>query len=274
MLLYIHWNINPEIFNFHGASLRYYSLMFALAFLCGIWILQSIYSKEAIDKHQVGKLFIYIAVGTLAGARLGDCLFYDWGYYQHHIAEIFLPLEFGPGNHITFTGYQGLASHCGAIGILLATLLYCRKHKVNLFWLLDRLVIAIALAGFFIRIGNLFNSEIIGSPTTLPWAFVFERVDAVPRHPSQLYEAFCYLMIFIFLACLYQKGKAAQRGYLFSTFLITVFSARFVIEFWKQNQEVFENAMPLNMGQLLSIPFIMLGIYLQLRIHKESTTQT
>ena len=274
MLQYIHWNIAPEIFSFHGFALRYYSLMFALAFLCGIWILQSIYTREATNNSQVGKLFIYIAVGTLAGARLGDCLFYDWGYYQHHIAEIFLPLQLGPGSQVRFTGYQGLASHGGAIGILLATLLYCKKYKVNLFWLLDRLVIAVALAGFFIRIGNLFNSEIIGSPTKVPWAFVFESVDAVPRHPSQLYEAFCYLIIFTLLACLYQKGKAAQRGYLFSIFLITVFSARIIIEFWKQNQEAFENAMLLDMGQLLSIPFIILGIYLQPRIYKKSTTQT
>lgn len=274
MVLFIHWKIDPEIFNFHGIALRYYSIMFALAFICGMLILQNIYRREAIDKNQVGKLFIYIAVGTLAGARLGDCLFYDWGYYQYHIAEIFLPLQFGPGNHIIFTGYQGLASHGGAIGILLAIFLYCRKYKVNIFWLLDRLVIVIALAGFFIRIGNLFNSEIIGSPTTVPWAFVFERVDAVPRHPSQLYEAFCYLSIFILLYRLYQKNKTAQKGYLFSVFLITVFSARFIIEFWKQNQELFENAMPLDMGQLLSIPFILLGVYLQVMIYKKSTTQS
>lgn len=276
MFIYIHWSLPPEIFHFHGFALRYYSVLFAIAFGCGIWILQGIFAKEAIEKDSINQLVIYVGIGTLAGARLGHCLFYDWAYYQHHLAEIFLPMQLGPDGHFSFTGYQGLASHGGAIGILLAIFLYCRKYKVSVLWLLDRLVIVVALAGFFIRIGNLFNSEIIGRPTSVPWAFIFERVDALPRHPAQLYEAFCYLLIFLLLNGLYGKHRQKHRsepGYLFSIFLICVFGARFLIEYWKQNQEVFENTMPLNMGQLLSIPFILLGVFMQLKIRKKARRQ-
>lgn len=270
MFNFIIWNLSPEIFKIHGFALRYYSVLFAFGFICGIWILQRIYTKEGVDQKGLNKLVLYVGIGTLAGARLGHCLFYEWTYYEHHIVEIFLPLQIRPGGHIVFTGYQGLASHGGAIGILLAILLYCRKYKVNLFWLLDRMAIVVALAGFFIRVGNLCNSEIIGTPTKVPWAFIFKRVDALPRHPAQLYEAFAYLLIFFVLSWLYKKNRGIKKAYLFSIFLITVFGVRFIIEFWKQNQELFEHSMPLNMGQLLSIPFILLGVYLQWKIRKNA----
>jgi prolipoprotein diacylglyceryl transferase len=268
MFSFIHWNIDPEIFNFFGFPLRYYSLMFLLAFITSFAVLQKIYAKEGVDKNLLSSLVVYIAVGTLAGARLGHCLFYDWAYYRHHIAEIFLPFEILSGMRFRFTGYQGLASHGGAIGILLAAVLYSRKYTVNFFWLLDRLVIVCSIAGFYIRLGNLFNSEIIGTSTALPWAFVFERVDNIPRHPAQLYEAFCYLGIFLILFRLY-KTRSAQKGYLFSLFLILVFSVRFILEFWKQDQVAFERTMLLDMGQILSIPFIIIGICLQIRLKRK-----
>lgn len=269
MFLFIHWNVHPEMLNMNGFPIRYYSLMFCLAFLAGIGILRKIYVQEGLHKDQLNHLVIYMAVGTLLGARLGDCLFYDWSYYRQHIAEIVLPFEIGPGHHLKFTGYQGLASHGGGVGILLAALLYCRRYKLNLLWLLDRLAIVCSIGGFFIRLGNLFNSEILGTPTNVPWAFIFERVDKIPRHPSQLYEAFCYFVIFLVLYRLYGT-KRAEKGYLFSMFLVLVFLSRFIIEFWKQNQEIFEHAMLLDMGQLLSIPFILAGLYLQVKVRRRS----
>lgn len=274
MILYIRWNISPDIFSFHGFSLHYYSLMFVLAFLCGYQILLGIFKKEYTDEKLLGKLVIYIAVATLVGARLGDCLFYDWGYYKHHLIEIILPVEIEINGKINFIGYRGLASHGGALGIIIACLLYCKKYKVNFFWLLDRLCIVVALAGMFIRLGNLFNSEIIGTPTDVPWAFIFEKVDMIPRHPSQLYESLCYLVIFIVLYRLYIRKQNRQNGFLFGLFLVTVFTARFVIEFWKQNQEIFENNMPLDMGQLLSIPFVVTGIILIYREGRKSNDET
>lgn len=259
-VLFIHWKISPDVFNVHGVALHYYSLMFVFAFLFSYLILLQLFKRERIDEKLLGHLVIYMAVATLAGARLGDCFFYDWAYYRHHFLEIILPVEVGPGGRLNFTGYRGLASHGGAIGILIASLLYCSKYKVNFLWLVDRLCIVAALAGMFIRLGNLFNSEIIGTPTDVPWAFIFERVDSVPRHPSQLYESLCYLAIFLALYRLYLKGLHKRNGFLFGIFLVSVFTARFVLEYWKENQEIFENNMPLDMGQLLSLPFVIAGI--------------
>ena len=217
----------------------------------------------------LNRFTLYIFLGTLIGARLGHCFFYEWNYYKTKPWEIILPFHIQNG-HFELTGYQGLASHGAAIGILIAVWLYQRKYKLNIFWLLDRLSIVIALSGFFIRTGNFFNSEIIGKPTDVPWAIVFERVDDLPRHPSMLYEAFCYLIIFIVLINL-DKRKAQQLipGFLFGIFLVLLFSVRFFIEFTKENQETFENGLFLNMGQLLSIPFIIAGFLLIVRKYKE-----
>src|SRR5690606_6756519 len=164
-----------------------------------------------------------------------------------------------------FTGFHGLASHGGALGILAGIFLFCRKTKTGFLWLTDRLIIVIPLAGAFVRIGNFFNSEIIGLPSDLPWAVVFERVDAIPRHPAQLYEAICYLLIFILLWNVYHRKPKLKPGFLFGLFLILLFSARFAIEFLKENQEAFEEGMQYNMGQLLSLPFIAVGVYLLFR---------
>jgi prolipoprotein diacylglyceryl transferase len=268
MFLFVHWNIDPEILHFFGFPLRYYSVMFLLAFIAGYRILQKIYVREGIAPEMLDKLVVYIASGALLGARLGHCLFYDWAYFRHHIAEIFLPVTISPAMHVEFTGYQGLASHGGAVGIILAALLYARKYSVNTYWLLDRLAVVCPLSGFFIRTGNLFNSEIIGTPSCLPWAFVFERVDHTPRHPAQLYEGIGYLLVFLVLWLLYKK-KNPQRGYLFSLFLILVFVARFTLEFLKQDQVAFEQRWLLDMGQILSIPFIVSGIYLQIKVRNK-----
>lgn len=270
-MLFIHWNLNPQIFATQWISLRYYSLLFALAFIGAYLVLKKIFITEDIDLKLLDRLFLYVFVGTLLGARLGDCFFYDWGYYKNHLAEIVLPFTYANGK-FQITGYTGLASHGGAIGILIAVFIYCKVYQQSFLFIVDRLVIAVALAGTFIRIGNFFNSEIIGKPSTLPWAIIFERVDNAPRHPAQLYESTCYLVIFFVLMQLYKKYKSTS-GLLFGWFLILVFSCRFLLEFIKENQESFESNMMINMGQLLSIPFIITGIILLLfrkRFHQHS----
>lgn len=269
-ILQIIWNVNPEIFKLGGFSLRYYSLLFAVAFLLGYWLMKRMYRKEGLPEEKVGSLLIYIIVGTIIGARLGQVFFYEFGYYKNHLPEIFLPFKIRPGG-LEWTGFQGLASHGGAIGILIALALYCKKHQQNYLQTVDKLVIVVALAGFFIRLGNLFNSEIIGEPSSLPWAFIFQKVDAIPRHPSQLYEAVAYLAIFLILWNLYKRKWATlQKGVLFGLFLVLIFAARFVIEFTKEPQETFEKSLPSNMGQILSIPFILIGAYFIFRKRPET----
>jgi len=268
-ILQIYWNTNPEIFRIGGFALRYYSIMFILAFVCSYILLAKIFLKENKDIALLNHLTLYIFLGTLLGARLGHCFFYEWDYYKTKPWEIILPFHIQNG-HFELTGYQGLASHGAAIGILIAVWLYQRKYKVNIFWLLDRLSIVIALSGFFIRAGNFFNSEIIGKPTDVPWAIVFERVDDLPRHPSMLYEALCYLIIFFVLISLYKKKiHQLTPGFLFGIFLVLLFSVRFFIEFTKENQEAFESGLILNMGQLLSIPFTIAGILLIVKKYKK-----
>lgn len=259
--LQIIWNIDPEIFNAGGFSLRYYSVLFAIAFFLGYWLMKKMYLREGQDEQKLPPLLIYIILGTLIGARLGQVLFYEFDYFKNHPLEIILPFRIGKDG-FEWTGYQGLASHGGAIGILLALALYCKKYKQPFLWVLDRLVIVIALAGFFIRLGNLFNSEIIGKPSSLPWAFVFAKVDFLPRHPSQLYEAIAYSIIFFVLWMMYKRKRALlPKGFLFGLFLVLVFSARFFIEFSKEVQVRWEIALPINMGQILSIPFVLTGLY-------------
>lgn len=223
------------------------------------------YQKEGLNQEELSPLLIYIIAGTVIGARLGQAFFYEFGYFKHHPLEIILPFRIGD-NGFEWTGYQGLASHGGAIGVLIALAIYCKKFQQSFLRTIDKIVIAVALAGFFIRVGNFFNSEIIGTPSALPWAVVFLKIDNIPRHPAQLYEAFAYLCIFIFLWTLYKrKGLELKKGFLFGLFLILVFSARFFIEFIKEDQEAFEKGWLLNMGQLLSIPFVAAGLYFVLR---------
>ena len=263
--LYIEWNVNPEIFRIGGFALRYYSLLFAIAFIIGNLLVKRMYQKEGLKVELLNPLLIYLILGTLIGARLGQVFFYEFGYFKNHPLEIIFPFRIN-SKGFEWTGYQGLASHGGAIGVLIAIALYCKKYEQNFLRVADKIVVAIALAGFFIRTGNLFNSEIIGRPTNVAWAFVFERVDLVPRHPSQVYEAIAYLLIFFVLLFLYErKGLELKMGFLFGLFLMLVFSSRFLIEFTKENQEAFESYLPINMGQILSIPFVLIGLYFILR---------
>ncbi len=263
--LYINWNVNPEIFDI-GISVRYYGLLFALAFIFGYKIEEKIFKSEGLPMSWLDKLWIYVAIATIVGARLGHCIFYDWTYYSAHPLEMILPVRFTP--EFKFTGYQGLASHGAAIGIIAGLWYYSKKvSKKSIFWILDRAVIPIALAGFFIRMGNLMNSEIVGLPTELPWGFRFVNSGLdhpeLPRHPAQLYEALCYLVSFFVLMYLYWKTSVKKRmGFIFGSFLILIFTARFVIEFVKEVQEPWETDMVLDMGQILSIPFILVGIFM------------
>ena len=269
--LYVYWNVDPEIFRIGGFAFRYYSLLFGVAFIGGFVLMKRMYRQEGVNESLVNPLLLYIVAGTLIGARLGQVFFYEFGYFKNHLLEIILPFRIG-SKGFEWTGYQGLASHGGAIGILIALAIYAKKYKQSYLWVVDRLAIVIALAGFFIRLGNLFNSEIIGRPTNVAWAFIFERVDLFPRHPSQLYEAITYLFIFFILWSIYRKKAGQQqKGFLFGLFLVLVFCARFIIEFSKENQEVFENSLPINMGQILSIPFVLTGLYFMFRKSPQST---
>ena len=258
MLNAVIWDFEPTLFGI----IRWYSLLFALAFVAGYLILQKIiFQKENIPTAYLDKLSVYVFLGVLIGARLGHCLFYEPSYYLNHIIEMLLPIAQTPDGW-KFVGYQGLASHGGAIGILIAIWLYARKTKLTMLWTLDRLVIVVALAGLFIRLGNLCNSEIYGIATNSDWGFIFIRNgETVAKHPTQLYEAIAYLITFAVLLFIYIKQKTRViPGTLFSLFLILAFTSRLIIENWKEVQEAWEANMALNMGQILSIPFIAIGI--------------
>lgn len=207
------------------------------------------FTKEKIPHGLLDVLLTYMFLGTVIGARLGHCLFYEPAYYLKHPLEVLKVWE------------GGLASHGGAIGILIFMYIFSKRHKLSYLWLIDRIVITVAQGGFFIRLGNLMNSEIIGKTTDMPWAFIFKSTDEHPRHPTQIYEALCYLLIFIFLIYYYyRKNCKPKEGIIFGIFLIALFSVRFLIEFLKEVQVGFENKLPLDLGQLLSIPFIIAGI--------------
>lgn len=266
MLAFIHWNLDPVLIHIGNFGLRYYSLCWVLGFIFGYLLVRKIFIKEKLETKLVDALFIYVFLGALIGARLGHCLFYDWKYFSHHILEIFLPISFTPSG-VKFTGYAGLASHGGAIGVILAVLLYNRKYHIPILSILDKLAFATPVFGALIRIGNFFNSEIIGAPTNVSWAVVFDRVDAIPRHPSQLYEALAYLITFVVLCFAYRyKYKHGIRdGLIFGLCITLIFIARFFIEYCKEVQEPFEiglrESVGMDMGQILSIPFILAGLF-------------
>lgn len=262
-LLVIPWDVNPEIFRIGNFAVRWYGLLFASSFLFSYYLMNRIFKNENLGEPVLDRLTIYTALGVIIGARLGHCLFYEPGYYFRH------PLE------IIMIWHGGLASHGAAIGILTAMWLFSRKQKMDYLWVLDRIAIMVALSGFLIRMGNLMNSEIYGVETTVPWGFVFLRNHEVaPKHPTQIYEGLAYLTIFILLYRLYWSKKGEHfQGMLISLLCILVFTARFFIEFLKEDQVAFEATMKLNMGQLLSIPFILLGfagLYLSLKKKKRA----
>lgn len=354
---FIIWNVRPQILDFGTFEIRYYSLLFVIAFILGYTVLGRIFRKEGLPVEILDKLTIYVVISTIIGARLGHCLFYEFSYYIKHPLEMILPWQGKIGEDFRFTGFQGLASHGGAIGILIGIYLFRRKSKKPYMWTLDRLAIVVALAGCFIRTGNLMNSEIYGEPTNSKYGFVYARdftdllyriekdrikhikyykikedtgnvygltpvnidiefstrvknkeyvtnfgeyefkdglerifsrrnivhpnVDeleykiekrgrkyhltaglyCLPRHPTQIYEAVSYLLIFLLLLLIYyRKGAKLKEGYIFGMFMAVLFFVRFMIEFIKENQEDFESYLPVNMGQILSIPFIIIGI--------------
>jgi phosphatidylglycerol:prolipoprotein diacylglycerol transferase len=267
MIAYIIWDIAPEIF--HGFEfLRWYGVCWAAGMIIGYEIMLRIYKTEDIPGVEVDKLTMYVVLGVLLGARLGHILFYDPVYYWNNPIEI-LPFKINPT--FEFTGLAGLASHGGILGALLALYLYNRKLKRGYLWLLDRIAIAAAALGAFIRLGNVMNSEIIGIPSNVPWAFIFTRVDQIPRHPAQLYEAIFYLGISIALYFIWKSKKFYERnGFICGLGITLIFTQRFLIEFLKENQVAFEENLTLNMGQILSIPLILGGVALMIWSLKSS----
>ncbi len=354
---YVIWNAKPQFLDFGNFEVRYYSLLFALGFVAGYIILSRIFKKDKQEPELIDHLTVYMVISTIIGARLGHCLFYEFDYYIQHPLEIILPWQGKIGEDFRFTGYQGLASHGAAIGILTGMYLFARKFKKNFLWVMDMVVLVTALAGAMIRTGNLMNSEIYGKPTGNHSGFVFIRdltrlvneqygsniekvyyktipqakvnedqsiplemhvqfatrvmdeqlprefgsnilpddlkrydfdnnvsapagdslqytlekkkssfhltavINGLPRHPSQIYEAVCYLLTFFLLIFIFYRYKDRLRpGFIFGVFLIMIFLARFFIEFIKENQEAFEDNLSLNMGQLLSLPFIIGGL--------------
>lgn len=259
-LIYIHWNVDPEIINVFGIPVRYYGLLFVSGLILCIYILGWIFKRENIPFENLEKLTIYSMIGILAGARLGHCLFYEPSYYLSHPLEMILPISFSPDG-IRFTGYQGLASHGGVLGLLIMLYLYSRKTKHSMIDTIDLIAVVIALEFGFIRLGNFMNSEIIGIPSTKPWSVIFERVDNLPRHPAQLYEAISYFIIFALMMILYKKMRyRLKNGFFFGLATVLCVTARFTIEFVKENQVGFEDGMTFNMGQLLSLPYLIAGI--------------
>lgn len=268
MFDFVTWTADPIIFSIGPVTLRWYALMFIVGFAIGDKLMEKYYRLDGKDPERVYTLFMYCFVGTLVGARLGHCLFYNPEYYLAH------PLE------ILMTWKGGLASHGGTLGVFLAVLLYAKKDKLPALFVLDRLAIAVAPVAALIRVGNLFNHEIYGHETSLPWGFRFitnmhayeagrEPIFTAPCHPTQLYEALCYLGVFFLNAWLYKRYDAGKRpGLLLGSFFTLVFGSRFLIEFVKNVQEDFEEGMLLDMGQLLSIPFILAGLWLIVRAMK------
>ena len=263
-LLYIHWNPDLVAIHLGGFSIRWYSLCWLLGLLAAFLIVKRLYKEQKIKPELFDPLFIYCFIGILIGSRLGHCLFYEPGYFLSsgkHMVEMILPIRFLADGSWKFTGYEGLASHGGTIGLIIALWLYVRHTKVNLWRVLDNVAIATPVTACLIRLGNLMNSEIIGKATDVPWAFIFERVDLTPRHPGQLYEALAYALFFFIGWHLYRKRpERVGTGFFFGLCITLIFAARFFIEFTKDIQEAFEASMALNMGQLLSLPFIALGL--------------
>ena len=289
LLLSINWNPDPELFKLFGSiPIRYYGLLWVVGIGLAYLVVRQQYRDKKIGDDKFEPLFFYCFFGILIGARLGHCLFYQPDYYLNHFWEMILPVHFLPGGGWKWTGYEGLASHGGTLGLIIALWLYCRKTKMHYVDVVDMIAVATPITACCIRLANLMNSEIIGKPTDVPWAFVFERVDMLPRHPAQLYEAIAYFIFFLGMIYLYKQGRIKQsekpqtdfskaaagkatagiaatsrhhRGFFFGLCLTEIFVFRFFIEFLKENQVDFENTMDLNMGQWLSIPFIVIGVY-------------
>ena len=277
LLLYITWNPSIEAFSLGPLTFRWYSLCWLVGLLLAYLVVRQLYKEQKIKDELFDPLFIYCFIGILVGARLGHCLFYQPGYFlstPQHFMEMLLPIHFQPGGGWKMTGYAGLASHGGTAGLMLALWLYCKKTKLSLWTVLDNIAIATGTTACFIRLGNLMNSEIIGRVTDVPWAFIFEREDMLPRHPGQLYEAIAYALLFVVMWVLHRKmpGKIGT-GWYFGFCLTYIFTFRFFIEYTKEVQEAFEASLPIDMGQILSIPFIIAGVYCMIRARKKAASE-
>jgi len=255
----IHWSVSPEIFSMGPFHLRWYGLMFLLGFTLGYQGMVQVCRWERLPVEKLDSLLMHLVLGTTIGARLGHVIFYDPVFYFSHPLEIFKIWE------------GGLASHGGGVGVMVALWLFCRKNpEFKLLWLYDRIAIFTVMTGCFIRIGNLMNSEILGKPTDGTWGVIFEHVDKIPRHPAMIYESFAYLLIFLSSYFLYRRWReTSPRGFLFGYVLALIFVARFIIEYWKENQSPFESEMIINMGQTLSIPFVLAGAWMMWRAWKK-----
>ncbi len=286
---YIVWRPNLEAFHLGPITVRWYGLMWLIGLVLACFIVRHLFYEQGIAERTIKKngkkevenifdpLIYYCFFGILIGARLGHCLFYQPDYFLtsgKHLVEMFLPIHFMADGGWKYTGYEGLASHGGTLGLIIALWLYVRYSKISIWTVLDNIAIATGTTACFIRLGNLMNSEIIGKVTDVPWAFIFERVDMFPRHPGQLYEAIAYAILFFIMWAIYKRSKKTGKpqvgtGWYFGFCLTYIFTFRFFIEYTKDVQEAFEEGMMFNMGQLLSIPFIIIGIWCMIRSGKK-----
>nr|WP_239060651.1 prolipoprotein diacylglyceryl transferase [Bacteroides sp. 519] len=258
------WDPNPELFKIFGIPLRYYGLLWGVGLFFAYIIVRYQYRDKKIPEKKFEPLFFYCFFGILIGARLGHVIFYQPELLVQSPLEVILPIHIDVAGKWHFKGYSGLASHGGTIGLIIALWLYVRKTKLNYVDVLDMIAVATPITACFIRLANLMNSEIIGKATDVPWAFIFannSEAGMVPRHPAQLYEALAYLLFFFIMIYLYKKySTKLHRGFFFGLCLTLIFTFRFFIEFLKENQVTFEDGMQFNMGQWLSVPFIILGL--------------
>ena len=275
ILSYITWNPDAEMIRIGGFAVRWYSMCWLVGLALAYFLVRKLYKEQKVKDGLFDPLFIYCFIGILLGARLGHCIFYEPEYWlssPQHVFEIFVPIRFMPDGSWKFTGYEGLASHGGTIGLTVALIIYwlrVRKHGLGIWQILDNIAIATPITACFIRLGNLVNSEIIGKVTDVPWAFIFERVDMSPRHPGQLYEAIAYAIFFPIGWYLYRKHpERVGTGFFFGLCLVLIFTFRFFIEYTKDIQVAKEAAMTLNIGQMLSIPFVLIGLYCMWRSFK------
>lgn len=257
------WNADPVLLAFAGLKIHWYGALFAAAIISGLQIMKWVYVNEKQPIESLDTLLTYAVFGIIIGARLGHCFFYEPGYYFSNPIKILAIWE------------GGLASHGGGLGLLTAIYFYVKKYKINYLWLVDRLAIATALFGIFVRGANFVNSEILGIASNAPWAIVFTRIDNIPRHPAQLYEAIAYLFVFLILMSYYKKDRAqTPPGSILGIFLILTFTARFFIEFYKEKQAAYSADMLISTGQMLSIPFLLAGIALLIFSYKRRNSAT
>ena len=283
ILNYINWNPSLEAFSIGPMTFRWYSLCWLVGLLLAYLVVKRLYKEQKIKDELFDPLFVYCFIGILVGARLGHCIFYQPDYFLTSFkgfVEMLLPIHFTADGSWKMTGYAGLASHGGTAGLMLALWLYTKRTKLSIWTVLDNIAIATGTTACFIRLGNLMNSEIIGKATDVPWAFIFEKVDPLPRHPGQLYEAIAYALLFVIMWVIYKNSQKPTTGsqmpqvgtgWYFGFCLTYIFTFRFFIEYTKEIQEAFEASLPIDMGQILSIPFIILGVWCMLRAKKKIT---